>query len=279
MNKPSEAEQITGAYPPAGDVLQVTRHSVIRMWEGNRILKQRFREEEGWRIEREYHALRHGLACGLPVPTPIAYIEHGDRPGLICEWLTGPTMRAYLVRRLWSLNGVARSYATLHAQIHSAPFDGMPRADDDYRDGVAAAELSPEARNNVLDMLDRLPAETTLCHGDFHLENVLWSGSRWYVVDWERAHAGFPLLDVAKTALLLHLESRARGGMLWYINYALRHVFLRAYLRQYGALTGRSRATWEDHLTVAAAIMAGSLRAPERRSMYARYVEARLCHG
>jgi thiamine kinase-like enzyme len=57
-------------------------------------------------------------------------------------------------------------------------------------------------------MLPWLEEYGTICHGDFHRENVLWDGERTYIIDWEDARWGDPYFDIAKFGLKISKERR-----------------------------------------------------------------------
>jgi hypothetical protein len=48
-----------------------------------------------------------------------------------------------------------------------------------------------------------------LSHGDLHPANILWDGTRAWLVDWERAGAAHPYLDVATVSNFLSLPAEA----------------------------------------------------------------------
>jgi aminoglycoside phosphotransferase (APT) family kinase protein len=61
-------------------------------------------------------------------------------------------------------------------------------------------------------VLDGLPRGDRLCHGDFHLGNLLGSWHRAVVIDWGYAARGDPLGDVAQ-CLMLHLLGAMPPGI------------------------------------------------------------------
>jgi aminoglycoside phosphotransferase (APT) family kinase protein len=62
-----------------------------------------------------------------------------------------------------------------------------------------------------LDILGRLPRGDRLCHGDFHLGNLLGDWDTPVVIDWGDAARGDPLADVARTELLHRLGEPPPG--------------------------------------------------------------------
>ncbi|MCU1330421.1 MAG: aminoglycoside phosphotransferase [Bryobacterales bacterium] len=52
-------------------------------------------------------------------------------------------------------------------------------------------------------------ARLVLSHGDLHPANILWDGTRAWLVDWERAGGAHPYLDVATVSNFLSLPAEA----------------------------------------------------------------------
>lgn len=123
-------------------------------------------------------------------------------------------------------------------QFHQLSIPGL----HSYRDGLAnsirqAPHLPAVLREKTLASLSALPAETNLCHGDFHPGNVLITSHGAVVIDWMTASLGSPWIDVARTSLILTIGVKAAGKQLSpliRLGSGLFHrEYLRAYLRAY----------------------------------------------
>ena len=72
-----------------------------------------------------------------------------------------------------------------------------------------------------------------MCHGDFHLENILLSGRGPLIIDWEGCMRGEPATDVANTCLwirsALTFGSGFRGKILRRIGRSLERAYLTEY--------------------------------------------------
>jgi aminoglycoside phosphotransferase (APT) family kinase protein len=161
----------------------------------------------------EYRLLETVWAIGLPVPEPLLLDESGtvsDQPYMVLAYVDGST-------RVSDDDGVdtARRLADVLASIHevdgSRPdFTDLPRRaarvawalegrraalDDSLREGHILEVLRPHWPPSP-------PVRDSLLHCDLWLGNVLWAGSEVIaVIDWENAHVGDPLADLAITRL------------------------------------------------------------------------------
>jgi len=90
-----------------------------------------------------------------------------------------------------------------------------------------------------------LPSGRSVCHGDFHPDNILMSEWGPIAIDWMNGGAGDPAADVARTFFLLahanvpeHMPNRAEITV-------LRQRFLALYLEDYCSITGVSMSDVE----------------------------------
>lgn len=157
-----------------------------------------------WRREREVAALAALAGAGVPAPAVLATEVVDGRPGLVMSRVEGGDLFARLERQPLAFVRAGKALGVAHASMHDvlAP-PGLPAVKDDLRQRILVAEALPaDLRSAVLALLDRLPEGDRLCHGDFHLGNMMGSWTSPVVVDWGDAARGDPLADVARTRLI-----------------------------------------------------------------------------
>ena len=145
-------------------------------------------------------------AAGAPSPAIGDLVEIDGRAGIIYERIDGPSLEARVTANLWRIPEVARTLAETQVAVQSCSVPALQPLRDLLRWKIGhAAPLSAALRARALSALERLPDGTALCHGDFHLGNVLLSRRGPLVIDWENATNGHPLADVARTLVTLRL--------------------------------------------------------------------------
>jgi aminoglycoside phosphotransferase (APT) family kinase protein len=188
----------------------------IRLADGthDRFVVRRARGERGSiPMAVEYRLLQTAWARGLPVPEPVLFDETGtvsEQPYMVLAHVEGSP-------RCSADGGVhkARRIADVLASIHMV--DGAdPALADLPRRGERVARVLAErdepfddalGERRIVEVLranwpPKSPGRTTLLHCDIWLGNLLWNGSDIVaVIDWENAHVGDPLADVAITRL------------------------------------------------------------------------------
>jgi aminoglycoside phosphotransferase (APT) family kinase protein len=205
-------------------------------------------------LEQEFRVLGAAVAAGVRAPRPIAYLgEIGGREAFAMERVEGETIGRRLVRD--PPPALALEMATELAKIHSIePLDFLPRGDAitrfydeldsvgephpaiEYglawvRERMAATGMAAEDTTEGLSPRTS-PREPTFVHGDFRLGNLAVTDRLVAVLDWEFAHVGDPVEDVAwplVRAWRFGADARRLGGV----------GDVEPYLDRYNALAGR----------------------------------------
>jgi len=83
-------------------------------------------------------------------------------------------------------------------------------------------------KESALKVLETLPDDDFLCHGDFHPDQIIMSKKGPIIIDWITATMGSPAADVAQSSLILRLGAPPAGrASEWLINMARSYAHLR----------------------------------------------------
>ena len=204
-------------------------------WGENQLIKLYDDEAPaGWveQMARVDHAL---YAAGLPVPaTSGEIVEVNGARGLVYERIEGvPIAHALLGAPDVNADTVAQlahTFAEAHARVHACGnIPEVPLQRQFFPTVIRRLDvLPPDLKEAVLKALDSLPDGDRLCHGDFHPFNVLLSPRGPIVIDWNNAHIGNPLKDVARSSLILEGVSISQPEVQPLVD-----QFRQAYLERY----------------------------------------------
>ena len=189
-------------------------------------------------LEQEFRVLEAAVAAGVAAPRPVLYLGDVDgHEAFAMERVLGETIGRRIVRDPPA--GLGEQLAEQLARIHAIePLDFLPRGDvisRFYEELDSVGEPHPAIEYGLAWVRERLPApqELTFCHGDFRIGNFAVDADGLVaVLDWEFAHVGDPVEDVAwpiVRAWRFGADDRRLGGV----------GEVEPYLERYNELTGR----------------------------------------
>jgi aminoglycoside phosphotransferase (APT) family kinase protein len=211
---------------------------------------------DGWvqKLNRVENALHE---AGLPVPEVGEIIEIDGFLGQIYERIEGGTMADDLLVTEIKTDRIvelAQIFAELHVKIHATrPFiSDLPSYQFLATVIRRATGLSPELMDTILNRLEEMPKRDGLCHGDFHPFNILMSPQRPIVIDWNNAHIGDPLEDVARTHLIIDEAAFIEPSIRTILD-----IFNTAYLKRYFQLQPDEQQRFAQWYPIVAAVRIG----------------------
>lgn len=230
-------------------------------------------------IEREYQVM-HGLAgSDVPVPKMLGLCEDTEVIGTafyLMEYIHG--------RILWdpALPGMTAEARSAHyrelnrviAALHSVDYQGaglseygragqyVERQLARWAKNYQAASTGPTAAPKI-EAMERLiewlpgktpgPDETSVVHGDFRLDNVIWHASEpriLAVLDWELSTLGHPLSDFAYFMMAWRLPADVFRGMAGHDFTALGIPTEAQFIAEYCQRTGRDSIPGFDYFLI-----------------------------
>lgn len=224
-------------------------------------------------IDREYRVMQALAGTDVPVPRMLHYCDSSEllgTPFYVMEFLQGRVLMDQ------SLPGMApeerraiyremnRVIAALHAVDYRAVGLGDYGKEGNYV-GRQIARWSRQCRGSIVPMNDamhrlmdwlpeHLPAgdETTLVHGDYRLDNLVFHPTEPRVIgvlDWELSTLGHPLADLAYQCMSWRIPPRLWRGIGGLDLAALGIPEEAEYIAWYGQATGRDAAGhWDYYL-------------------------------
>jgi len=237
------------------------------------VLKLFFPEHSAEEAEREAKAHEAAWTRGIPSPRISEIVTVCGRAGIVMERIDGVTMLHGAAQKPWLIGANAGLLARLHLDVHARSDTGLPPFRDWLESYIRRATgLDEGIRLRALRRLERLEDGTSLCHGDFHPDNVVMTNRGPVIIDWAAGATGPPEADVARTIMLLESGEPIASGLERLAIAVGRRVFLALYLRAYfksSNLTRRDVDPWMLPISVARY----AELAPERRERFMGYLQ------
>lgn len=232
-----------------GPVIGVGQTAEVFRVGDSEVLKLFYEDIPKSSIARELTAASYALQNGIPTPNVTDTREVANRTGIVFEYCHGPTLEQALLRAPWKVHTMTAEFAELQASINALNSPDLPLKSRDLRRLIRnSAEPSIQHKNNYDQMLNRIPDSDKLCHGDFHMNNVLATPTGLRVIDWAKAAAGNRVFDVAETLFKIKRAVRYRGSkaLRRILIYPMAYFVARTYLRSYPELSSGETALIRD---------------------------------
>lgn len=182
-------------------------------------------------IEQEFVVGKLISDSGLPAPAVCNSGRIADKRAIIYERIEGTTVTRLFENKPWLALRLLKQMAHLQVNIHDKNFSLLPSQRDVLLRKINSVdELDDKVKTTLYDNLGRLPDGESLCHGDFHPDNILLSGNNPIIIDWADASKGNREADLARTLLILRF-----GGLSTYTS-SLKYrtmLFVRKLLANY----------------------------------------------
>ena len=240
-------------------------------WDEDKILKLYHESASPGEAEQEAAHASIAYDAGLNTPAVIDTITIENRQGVIFEKVHGVTMVEAIIANPQKLIPYAHLLAELQVDMHTRTASKLPLQRQRLQRQIQKLfGLAEEIKAAILKNLDQLQDDNAVCHGDLHPENILLTAEEPVIIDWVDATQGSPLVDAARTHLLLRdgdlppsMNERRRQKIA-----ERRYLFCEAYLEHYTQMQSISReaiARWE--LPVAAARLSEGISNDEKSAL------------
>jgi aminoglycoside phosphotransferase (APT) family kinase protein len=164
-----------------------------------KVYKEGFPADEA-RKEADKQRYIHSL--GIPVPEVLELTTFNGRQAMVMEYIEGDTLGGLVMQDRTLLQACLTASIEIQMMIHEKEAPGLePMRDKLTRQLHPVSSLSSEEKMGLLKQVDQLSG-TELCHGDFHLFNLVKTEDGIRVLDWVDASSGDIRADVVRSYLL-----------------------------------------------------------------------------
>jgi aminoglycoside phosphotransferase (APT) family kinase protein len=190
-------------------------------------------------VEREYRIMKALGDTGVPVPRALALCEDASvvgTPFFVMKYVDGrifwdpsiPEVKTNAARA-----AVYRDYTDVLAALHTVDYAKVGLADYGKVGGYVGRQVDRWSKQYEASRTETIPAmealmafvrraipasdETTLIHGDYRIDNLIYSRDEQpraiAVIDWELSTLGHPVSDLAYACMGYHLNLPGRSGL------------------------------------------------------------------
>ena len=189
-------------------------------------------------VEREYRVMKALDGTGVPVPKALGLCEDASVIGtsfFVMKHVTGrifwdPTIPEVATND--ERAAIYRDYIHVLAKLHQVDYRKVGLEDYGKVGGYVGRQVDRWSKQYEASRTSEIPAmeallafvrgktpasdETTLIHGDYRIDNIMYAAAAptaVAVIDWELSTLGHPVSDLAYACMGYHLNLPGRGGL------------------------------------------------------------------
>ncbi|OPJ63784.1 phosphotransferase [Clostridium oryzae] len=186
-----------------GKLIGVGNTASVYEWGKDKVLKLFYADYPKEAIEIEFHNAMMIRNIDFAKPKAYEIIFYEERIGIIYDMVKGESLLDWVMK-----TGNVQECSVYMAKLHKTIIHNKVSDVLNYKDFLKShipntPSVSLEKREEISQMIERLPEGNTLCHGDFHPGNILISEEHTMVVDFMNVCHGYYLYDVARTVFLV----------------------------------------------------------------------------
>lgn len=184
-----------------GKTIGVGNTATVYELEEGKVLKLFHKNYPRATVENEFQNAKSIENMNFTKPKAHEIIFCEDQIGIIYDKLEGESLLDW-VMKTGDVQGCAVHMAKLHKEIIQHEVKNVPSYKEFLKYNILKATNLKE-KDEVLNILDKLPNGDTLCHGDFHPGNIFISDGHPMVIDFMNVCHGHFLYDIARTIFLV----------------------------------------------------------------------------
>lgn len=133
-----------------------------------------------------------------------------DTRQILMPFIEGCTL-GYRMQKLKYKDGL-NDLISLQHSVHQFESLDLESAHDVFATRIQNATIDHDVKTKALDSLSHIEVKHNLCHFDFHFLNVMFDGEKYHIIDWVNAKIGNPILDIARTYIILKQYATRLSG-------------------------------------------------------------------
>ena len=187
------------------EVIGQGANGIVYRLDPDTIIKVYFDKDSLPDIQRERELARKAFVRGIPTAIPYDVVKVGDGYGSVFELLNAKSFAQLIAKEPEKLETYMELYVDLLKKIHST--EVQPGEMPDMKKTVLGwadflQEYLPEEQYRKLRaLIEAVPDDHHMMHGDYHVKNVMMQGDEVLLIDMDTLCMGHPIFELASVFL------------------------------------------------------------------------------
>ena len=165
-------------------------------------------------IEYEMNLQKMAFELDLPVPEIYDIVEIDGKFGIIMEYIDGVPIGNIIQKNKNEVIEYLTKSIEIQINLNKIIADNFPPMREKLqRKIISVKSLDNGLKHKTLEILNKINFNKYLCHGDFHVFNLLETKNGIKIIDWVDSSSGNSEADVCRTYLLYKMYSEEIAEM------------------------------------------------------------------
>ncbi len=142
---------------------------------------------------------------GINIPNVKEVTVIDGKWAIAMDYIDGKTLADSMKEDPANMEKYVDQMVDIQLDMHSKKCPMLGKLKDKLYSRIDSLDIEETKKYELLTRLDSAPKHKKLCHGDFNPQNIIISGGKPYIIDWNHATRGNASADVARTYLWLCL--------------------------------------------------------------------------
>ena len=174
-----------------GKLYRIDKDNVVKVYKNADALKD---------IQHEREMARMALVLGLPTAISYDVIKVGDSYGSVFELLNASSFAKILIDHPEKTQWCVEQFSDMLSKIHSTevPKGKLPDMKKTAQGWVAFMKdyLPAEAFYKLKKLVDEVPDDNHMIHGDYHIKNLELQNDEVLIIDMDTLGMGYPIFEL-----------------------------------------------------------------------------------
>ena len=194
-------------------------NGAVYRYDDETIVKTYFAKDALPEIKQERENARRAFVLGINTAIPYGIVRVGDNYGTVTELLSATSVTKLIRQNPEDLTEAAKYYVDMLKNIHATKVeDGevpdMKETALDWADFVAP-HLPEDQAKKLRQLIEAVPKQNTLMHGDYHTNNIMVQNGEPLLIDMDTLCMGHPVFELGSmfNAFVGYTELNHQGSM------------------------------------------------------------------
>lgn len=145
-------------------------------------------------------------SLGIQVPSILEVRQIDGSWAFVSKFIEGKTLYELMQENPDNMEEYIKTFVSVQTGIHKFRCPALPVQRQKFSNYINLSDLEDTMKYDLQDMLNASPKHQKVCHDNLTPHNILISGDKIYITDWNHATQGNASADVARTYLWMKIN-------------------------------------------------------------------------